>query len=68
MAIEGIEAPKLAEWLLKERQIVVSPMGHPDVPGIRVTPHVYTTLPEIDRFVDAIATATRDGIGSSRSQ
>ncbi len=62
MAIEGIEPGKLAEWLLKQRQIVVSPMGHPEVRGIRVTPHVYTTLPELDRFVDAIRTAARNGL------
>jgi selenocysteine lyase/cysteine desulfurase len=65
MAIEGVDAGKLAEWLLKKRQIVVSPMGHAEVKGIRVTPHVYSTLPEIDRFVDAIRTAARDGIGQS---
>jgi selenocysteine lyase/cysteine desulfurase len=64
MAIEGIEAPKLAKWLLEKKQIVVSPMGHPEVKGIRVTPHVYTTLSELDRFVDAIGVAARDGLGS----
>jgi isopenicillin-N epimerase len=68
MAIEGIKPAKLAQWLLKERQIVVSPIQHDgaagdEVHGIRVTPHVYTTLPELDRFVAAIRTAARDGIG-----
>lgn len=63
LAIEGIKPGRLADWLLRERRIVVSPVDHPEVKGIRVTPHVYTTLPEIGRFVDAIAEAARDGIG-----
>jgi selenocysteine lyase/cysteine desulfurase len=64
MAIDGIDAGKLAEHLFQRHQIVVSPMGHPDVKGIRVTPHVYTTLPELDRFVEVVAAIAKNGIPS----
>jgi selenocysteine lyase/cysteine desulfurase len=68
MAIDGIDPAPLAEWLHRERQIVVSPIGHPEVRGIRVTPHVYTTRTEIDRFVDAVAEAARNGIPRRRAE
>jgi len=62
MALDDVEPGKLAEWLREKKQIIVSPINHPEVKGIRVTPHVYTTLPELDRFVDAIAEAADRGI------
>ena len=62
IALEGVDAGKLCEHLLQKHRIVVSPMGHPDVKGIRVTPHVYTTLPEVDRFVAAMEQIARDGL------
>jgi selenocysteine lyase/cysteine desulfurase len=64
MAIDGVESPKLAEYLLKRCRIVVAPIVFPGVDGIRVTPHVYTTLPEIDRFVDVVRDVARRGIPS----
>jgi selenocysteine lyase/cysteine desulfurase len=62
MAIEGIEPGNLADYLLKKCRIVVSPIAFPDAAGIRVTPHVYTTLPEIERFVDVALEVARHGI------
>ncbi len=64
MSIDGIEPGKLAEYLLQKCRIVVSPMVFPGVSGIRVTPHVYTTLPEIGRFVDCILDVARHGLPS----
>jgi selenocysteine lyase/cysteine desulfurase len=61
--IEGIEPSKLAEWLLDKKGIFVTGIGHPSFKGVRVTPNVYTTLGEIDRFKDAMLEAARSGIG-----
>jgi selenocysteine lyase/cysteine desulfurase len=36
----------------------VTPIVHPEVQNIRVTPSVYTTLKEIDRFVEAVEGVT----------
>ncbi len=61
--IKGIDPGKLGEWLLAKHGIFVTPIGHPDFQGIRVTPNVYTTVQEIDRFRDAMVMACREGIG-----
>ncbi len=52
--IEGIDAVKLARHLWDEQRIIVVGIKHPEFQGIRVSPSVYTTLEEIDRFADAM--------------
>lgn len=61
-AIEGVEPGTLASWLWTKHRIVVTPIsavvkpGQPSIfSGIRVTPSVYTTPEEIDRFVEAVS-------------
>ncbi len=61
--IVGLEPTKLAEWLWDKHRIFVTPIDHADFKGIRVTPNVYTTLAEIDRFSDAMLAAASVGIG-----
>jgi len=60
--IVGIEPDKLGSWLHDKHGIFVTGIGHEDFKGIRVTPNVYTTLDEIDRFASAMLTAARVGI------
>jgi selenocysteine lyase/cysteine desulfurase len=60
--IEGIEPGALASWLWREYRIIVTPIVHPEFQGIRVSSSVYTTLEEIERFVDAMSRAARQGI------
>ncbi|MSR47932.1 MAG: aminotransferase class V-fold PLP-dependent enzyme [Planctomycetes bacterium] len=62
LRIEGVDPSKLAEHLLKKHQIVVASIGIEDVKAIRVTPHLYTTLSEIGRFVDAVREVARSGL------
>jgi isopenicillin-N epimerase len=52
--VEGIEPGKLYDELWTKHRIITSPTKGGGVEGIRVTPNVYTTLDEIDRFVEAI--------------
>jgi isopenicillin-N epimerase len=35
---------------------------HADIEGIRVTPNVYTTLDELDRFCDVVRAVIRNGL------
>jgi selenocysteine lyase/cysteine desulfurase len=51
-AVEGLEA----------RKIVVTPIGHDDVKGVRVTPSVWTTIEEIDRFCEAVEDVLKNGL------
>jgi selenocysteine lyase/cysteine desulfurase len=67
--VEGIEAGKLYDELWTKHRIITSPTKWAGVEGIRVTPNVYTTLDEIDRFVEAMqgilrADAPRRGPGA----
>jgi selenocysteine lyase/cysteine desulfurase len=52
--IEGIEPVALASKLMSEYQIHTSPVVWENIKGVRVTPHVYTTTKDLDRFVDAV--------------
>lgn len=60
--IKGIEPGDLATWLLDKHGVFVTGISHPTFKGIRVTPNVYTTLSEIDRFRNAMLIAARRGI------
>lgn len=53
--IEGMKAEDLASKLLKQYHIFTVAIDHEDVKGIRVSPHIYTTLKNLDRFVEAVA-------------
>jgi len=37
---------------------------HPEYTGIRVTPNVFTTIEELDRFCDAVETGLLQGVGA----
>jgi len=62
VALEGLDPPKLREHLLKKHGIIVVAIKHDEFEGIRVTPSVYTTLGELDRFVDALQGALKRGV------
>lgn len=58
--VEGIDSAELADRLWKRHRIIVTPILHDEFEGIRGTPNVYTTLPELDRFADALDTIIRE--------
>jgi hypothetical protein len=53
---------KLTGWLWSNHKISTGGQGHPEIMGIRVTPNVYTSLDELDRFVDKTLIAIKQGI------
>jgi selenocysteine lyase/cysteine desulfurase len=61
-AVEGLDPGKLGGWLLSRHRVVTTPIVFPEFSGIRVTPNVYTTRDEVDRFVELVASAIRTGI------
>lgn len=63
--IEGIHSEALTNYLWKEYRIIVTTIKHDEFEGIRVTPNVYTTLEEIDRFCDAMETVIKKGLPKS---
>jgi selenocysteine lyase/cysteine desulfurase len=67
--IDGIDVRQLAGWLRTNYRIIVVPLvgGAPpnsvfDYQALRVSPNVYTTLEEIDTFVEAMTVAAKEGI------
>ena len=60
--IVGIEPPTLTSYLFDKHRIFTTPIVHDEFKGVRITPNVYTTLGELDRFCDAIETVTKKGI------
>jgi selenocysteine lyase/cysteine desulfurase len=55
LAIEGKTPGDLHSALWEKYRIIVSPFTKPSpVEGIRITPNIYTTVEEIDRFCDAM--------------
>ena len=62
VGLEGVDPGALANHLWNQHRIIVTPIGHPDCTGIRVTPNVYTTLDEVDRFAEAMEEVIRKGL------
>jgi len=60
--IEGVEPGALNNWLWKQHRIIVTSINHPEFRGVRVSPSVYTSLQELDRFVDAMEHVVRHGL------
>ena len=60
--IEGVDTVKLKEYLWTAHRIIVVPIMHQEFQGLRVTPNLYTTLEELDRFVDAMEYVLKHGL------
>jgi selenocysteine lyase/cysteine desulfurase len=60
--VDGLDSGALGNWMWQKHRIIVTPIGHEECPGLRVSPSVYTTLEELDRFVDAMKYAMKHGI------
>lgn len=60
--IEGVEPGPLADHLWQRHRIIVTPIVHEEFQGLRVTPSVYTTLEELDRFCEAMERVATSGL------
>ncbi|MCA0374818.1 MAG: aminotransferase class V-fold PLP-dependent enzyme [Gemmatimonadetes bacterium] len=60
--VDGLDHGKLGGWLQSNYRVVNTPITHAEFGGIRITPNVYTTLDEVDRFAELVLTAIRKGI------
>jgi len=60
--IEGIDSGELNSWLWRTRRILCTVVKHDEFEGVRVSPHVYTTMEELGRLVDALRHAHEHGI------
>ena len=72
VGIDGVDSRALAQFMMDKYRIVINAVvgGQPpnqvfDYTGLRVTPNVYTTLQEIDTFVEAMQDAVKNGVPAS---
>ena len=59
--IDGIESGALVSHLWKKRIFVVG-VDHAEYKGVRVTPNVYTSIEEVDVFVEEIERVLKHGL------
>lgn len=60
--IDGVDPVKLGGYLMSKHKIFTTPIVHEEFTGIRITPNVYTTLWELDRFCSIVADVAKKGL------
>jgi selenocysteine lyase/cysteine desulfurase len=60
--VTDVETGPLRNWLWREHKIYTVAINHAEFNGLRISPSVYTTIEELDRFVDAMTDAAKNGI------
>jgi selenocysteine lyase/cysteine desulfurase len=60
--IEGTEPGAVGSYLFNQHKIFTTPIVHEEFQGIRITPNVYTTLGELDRFCETMEIIARRGL------
>ncbi len=60
--IDGIDPVAIGGYLMSKHKIFTTPILHEEFTGIRITPNVYTTLWELDRFCEIVESIARKGL------
>lgn len=60
--IDGVDPAALGSHLMSKHKIFTTPIVHEEFTGVRITPNVYTTLWELDRFCDVVSDIARKGL------
>ena len=60
--IDGVDPAALGSHLMSKYKIFTTPIVHDEFTGVRITPNVYTTLWELDRFCNVVSDVARKGL------
>jgi selenocysteine lyase/cysteine desulfurase len=60
--VVGVDPGQIGSYLMNQHKIYTTPIIHEEFRGIRITPNVYTTLGELDRFCDVMEQIARKGL------
>ncbi len=60
--VEGADPVALCDHLFRGHKIFATPIVHDEFRGVRITPSVYTTLKELDRFCEVMSGIARKGL------
>jgi selenocysteine lyase/cysteine desulfurase len=61
-SIDGGDPTKITEHLMAKHKIIATPIIHDEFTGIRITPNIFTTLRELDRFCSVIENMVAKGL------
>ncbi|HTA69563.1 MAG TPA: aminotransferase class V-fold PLP-dependent enzyme [Bryobacteraceae bacterium] len=54
LAFNGVNAEKMAETLWSKYNIITVRVGHEEYDGLRITPHIYSTVADVDYFAESV--------------
>ena len=57
-----MDSVALTDHLWTKHRIITTAIKHEEFEGLRISPSVYTTLSELDRFCDAVEEVLRHGL------
>jgi isopenicillin-N epimerase len=60
--IEGVNPSAIGSYLFDKHRIFTTPIIHEEFQGLRITPNVYTTLGELDRFCNLMELIAKKGL------
>ena len=60
--IDGIDPREIGSHLMAKHKIFTTPIVHEEFTGLRITPNVYTTLWELDRFCNIVENVAKNGL------
>ena len=60
--IDGTDPKAIGKYLFDKHRIFTVPINHEEFQGIRITPNLYTTLAELDRFCQEFERIARNGL------
>ncbi len=64
ISFDGLDIGQLYGWLKTRHRVVTTPLVHDEFSGLRVTPNVYTTVEEVDRFAELLLQALKNGVAA----
>lgn len=62
LSIDGADSTKVTKYLFAKHKIIATPIVHDEFSGIRITPNIFTTLGDLDRFCDVIESMVKNDL------
>lgn len=59
---EGVDSTKLRGWLWGKHRVLTVAIMHDQFEGLRISPSVYSTIEDVDRFCEVMEHAVKHGI------
>src|SRR6201991_1501018 len=60
--VVGVDPTAIGSYLFNKHRIFTTPIVHEEFKGIRITPNLYTTLGELDRFCNEMEKIAKTGL------